>query len=304
MKKRFRLNDFVKSLRSVTPAEAGVQDSLDLLDSRFRGNDKNREIATFYGTIKSIFIIKRMDQGFTLIEVIITMTILGLILLIIFGAFRLGLSAWERGESIKEEFQKERIISQLISQQVKSMVPYKIKTQKAEGNYLAFEGKAHSLKFVSALSIKAKKPEGCVYVIYDFRKGGREGGRLILYEQRVLNKDFFEERPKEELEISLLEGISDVFFEYYREENKDKNWTEGWVEEWNAKEEKELPRALRIKITYPAHREGGKNEREREGIFSVPLLASISAHRFEEVKTSPVGSIRRSVSTGLQTPGY
>src|SRR5512136_2860583 len=84
--------------------------------------------------------------GFTLIEVVVTLTILGFILLIIFGAFRLGLSAWERGESTKEEYQKVRIISQLISQQLKSIVAYKIKTQQAEGNYLAFEGKAHSLR--------------------------------------------------------------------------------------------------------------------------------------------------------------
>ena len=108
------------------------------------------------------------NEGFTLIEVIVTLTVLSFILLIIFGAFRLGLSAWERGESIKEEYQKVRIITQLISQQIKSIVPYKIKTQKTEGNYLAFEGKAHSLKFVSALPIKAKQPEGFVYAIYEF----------------------------------------------------------------------------------------------------------------------------------------
>ena len=82
----------------------------------------------------------RSTTGFTLIEVIVTLTVLGFILLVIFGAFRLGLSAWERGESTKEEYQKVRIITQLISQQIKSSVPYKIKTQKAEGNYLAFEG--------------------------------------------------------------------------------------------------------------------------------------------------------------------
>ena len=178
-------------------------------------------------------------KGFTLIEVIVTLTVLGFILLIIFGAFRLGLSAWERGESIKEEYQKVRIITQLISRQIKSIVPYKIKTQKAEGDYLAFEGKAHSLKFVSALSIKAKQPEGFVYAIYEFKEGGREGGRLILYEQRALNRDFFEEEPKEELGVSLLEGISNVRFEYYQEEDQVKNRKEGWVEEWNAKEEKD-----------------------------------------------------------------
>jgi hypothetical protein len=45
------VDDLAKSLKTVTPAEAGVQISLNLLDSRFRGNDKNGEIATFCETI-------------------------------------------------------------------------------------------------------------------------------------------------------------------------------------------------------------------------------------------------------------
>lgn len=229
-----------------------------------------------------------MAQGFTLIEVIVTLTILGFILLMIFSVFRLGLSAWEKGESTKERGQKLRIVPQLISQQIKSIIPYKIKSEKAEGDFLAFEGKAHSLKFVSALPIKAKRPEGFVYVVYEFKEGGREGGRLVLYEQRVLNKDFFSEKPEEELGVSLLEGISQVRFEYYREEDLLKNRTPEWVEEWNAKEKKEIPQALKITIT-PA---GGKTEKEKS---SIALLASISANRFEEVRTAPlrVGPSRR-----------
>src|SRR5512136_1586864 len=81
-------------------------------------------------------------KGFTLVEVMITLTILGFILLIIFGGFRLSFSAWERGDSTKEELQRRRIITQLISQQIKSIVPYRIKTEKAEGDYLAFQGKS------------------------------------------------------------------------------------------------------------------------------------------------------------------
>lgn len=221
-----------------------------------------------------------LNTGFTLLEVTVTLTILGFILLIIFGAFRLGLSAWERGETTREEYQKLRAVSQLISRQVKSVVPYKIKAQKAEGDYLAFEGTPHSLKFVSALSLKARQPEGFVYVIYEFKEGRREGGQLILYEQRILNKDFFEGDPKEELGVSLFEGISNIRFEYFREEDLSKNRTEDWVEEWNAKEEKELPKAVKMTITYKS----GKNEKEE---IPLTILASISANQFEEVKTSP-----------------
>jgi general secretion pathway protein J len=218
--------------------------------------------------------------GFTLIEVIVTLTVLGFILLIIFGAFRLGLSAWERGESTKEEYQKVRIVSQLISQQIKSIVPYKIKTQKAEGDYLAFEGKAHSLKFVSALPLKAKQPEGFVYAIYEFREGGRERGRLVLYEQRALNKDFFEEETKEELGVSLLEGVSNVRFEYYQEEDPGENRIEGWVEEWSAKEEKKLPKAFKMTIIQ-------KNGKGRGEEFPMTIMTSLPAYQFEEVRTGP-----------------
>lgn len=235
--------------------------------------------------------------GFTLVEVMVTLTVLGFILLMIFGAFRLGLSAWERGESTKEEFQKARIISQLISQQIKSMVPYKIKTQKAEGDYLAFEGKGRSLRFVSALPIKAKQPEGFVYVVYEFKEGrGEEEGRLILYEQRALNRDFFKDELKEDSGISLLEEVSDVHFEYYQEGDPDKNKKEGWVEEWNAKEAKEFPKALKMTIL----QKNGKGQRET---LPITLMASLPAYRFEEVRTisTPLG--RRSIQQALPRPG-
>ena len=248
-------------------------------------------------TLKKESLIKIFSTtGFTLIEVIVTLTILGFILLILLGAFRLGLSAWERGESIREEYQKMRTATQLISQQIKSVVPYKIKTKKAEGDYLAFEGKPHSLKFVSTLSIKAKQPEGFVYVIYEFKEGGRDGGSLILYEQRVLNKDFFEERPKEELAVSLFEGISNLRFEYFREEDPEQNKAEGWVEEWIAKEEKELPKAFKMTMTY----KNGKRETKE---IPFTLLASVSANRFEEIKTTPVGLGRRAIRERLQREG-
>lgn len=233
--------------------------------------------------------------GFTLIEVVITLTVLGFILLMIFGAFRLGLSAWERGESTKEEYQQARIISQLISQQIKSMVPYKIKTKKAEGDYLAFEGKRHSLKFVSALSLKTNQPEGFVYAIYEFREGnGEKGGSLILYEQRALNRDFFEDPIKEEMGISLLEGVTSVQLEYYQAEDSSKNLKEGWLEEWDAKEAKEFPQALKMTIVKKNGKDKGKN-------FPITIVASLPSNRFDEIRIGPRG--RGTIQQRLQPQG-
>jgi general secretion pathway protein J len=223
-----------------------------------------------------------VSSGFTLIEVIVTLTILGFIVLMVSGTFRLGFSSWEKGDAIKEDYQKIRMFSQLASRQLKSLVPYKIKTEKAEGNYLAFDGKAHSLRFVSALAIKAKRPEGFVYVVYQFKDEGEKKGRLVFYEERALNRDFFEDDLKEDSAVTLFGGISQVRFEYYREADKEKSRTEEWVEEWNAKEEKELPRAVRMTVTY-------WNGRGKEEASPITVLAPVSAYQFEEM----TGLVRR-----------
>ena len=229
---------------------------------------------------KKIFF-RGQAAAFTLVEVMITLTIMGFILLMIFGVFRLGIAAWEKGEMSKEEYQRIRIASQLISRQLKSAVPYKVKTQKAEGDFLAFEGKARSLKFVSALSLRAKKTSGLVYAFYEFRQGEKGGGRLLLYEGRVLNKDFLEENPPEDAFVPIFEGLEEVRFEYYQEEDPEKNRTESWVEEWNAKEEKALPTALRVTVAFP---KGGEKTR---GVSTV-ILASLPSNRYEEVRTVPI----------------
>jgi general secretion pathway protein J len=232
---------------------------------------------------------RSVSSGFTLIEVIVTLTILGFIVLMVSGTFRLGLSSWEKGDSIKEDYQKIRMISQLVSRQMKSLVPYKIRTEKAEGNYLAFDGKAHSIRFVSALAIKAKRPEGFVYAVYQFKEDGDKEGRLVLYEQRALNRDFFEDELKEDSAMTLLGGISQVRFEYYREADEEKNRKEEWVEEWNAKEEKELPKAVRMTITF-------WNGKGREEASPMTVLATVSAYQFEEMR----GLVRR----GSQPRGF
>jgi general secretion pathway protein J len=239
------------------------------------------------------FLAAKTDGGFTLVEVMISLAIIGMISLMVFGVFRLGISAWERGDAHKDEFQKMRIVTQLISRQVKSIVPYKIKSQKAEGDYLAFEGKPRSLKFVSALSLRARQPEGFVYGVYEFKEGGSEGGQLILYEKRVLNRDFMEDDPKEDDAVPVLSDISEVKFEYYREEDLQKTKAAAWVDEWNTREEKELPKAVRMTLTQKK-----KDEKEREGKPLV-IMASLPSNRFEDVRVSP----GRRMIPGPMTPG-
>lgn len=228
------------------------------------------------------------ELGFTLIEALVTLTLLGWIVVILFGTFRLGLSAWDRGETIKEDYQKIRVLSDLLSRQIRSAFPYRVQTQKAEGDYLAFEGKPQALKFVSSLPMKRSRSEGFVFALYQFEEDEGGGGRLLFYEQKVLRRGFFEEEPNREKAEILIEGISKLSFEYYQEEDSSKNQGEEWLREWDGKEKKGLPKAIRLNLSL-------KNK-GRENSFS--LLLPISAYQFEPVKVFPM--IRRVLPRGVQ----
>jgi general secretion pathway protein J len=213
------------------------------------------------------------NSGFTLLELMVTFTILSLVVVMILGALRLGSASWEKGEERVEQYQKRRIVFDLLSQQMKSFFPYKIKAQKAEADYLAFLGETTSLRFVSAFSLKAKRQEGLVFVIYKVEEDRSSGKVLKVCERRVLNKNLLEETPDEEEFLTLVEGLSDLRFEYY-DEGKTTEETGEWVESWDAKEKKRLPSQLKMTLRWTDKRE------ELETPFLT--LVSLPAHVYDE----------------------
>ena len=64
--------------------------------------------------------LRNANKGFTLLELLISLTILGVIVVIIFGAFRIGIRAWEKGEKDVESRQRQRIVLDLSKQQLAS----------------------------------------------------------------------------------------------------------------------------------------------------------------------------------------
>jgi len=213
------------------------------------------------------------NLGFTLLELIVTLTILGFVLVMVLGLLRLGSGSWERGEAKADHYQKQRIVFNLLSQQVKSSFPYKIKAQKAEGDYIAFLGERDSLRFVSTFSATAKRPEGLVFVIYRVEEGKDAGKILKVFEKRVLNKDFMEETPEEEQFLTLLENLSEFGFEYFQEGEEEEEVGE-WAESWDGKDKRELPRQMRMVAKW-----GGT---KREGEETLTTLVAIPTFRYDD----------------------
>jgi len=213
------------------------------------------------------------ESGFTLLELVVTFTILSLVMVMILGALRLGSASWEKGEERTETIQKKRIVLDLLSQQMRSSFPYRIKSQKAEADFIVFQGSSDSLRFVSAFSLKAKRQEGLVFVIYQIEEGRASGKTLKIYEKRVLNKNFLEETPNEEEFLTLVEGLSELKFEYFNE-GEGKEETGEWVESWDAKDKKVLPGQVKVTATWKEKKEGMES--------ALPTVVSLPARVYDD----------------------
>jgi general secretion pathway protein J len=167
--------------------------------------------------------------GFTLIEIILAMTIMSIVTLIVGSVFRLGINAWEKGEAETEETQKLRILSGLISQQVKSAYPYRMMYE--DESSVIFEGDENSMIFVTTLTEASYA--GFKWVRYMYDDG------VLYYKEGMLPDKELHDKIEGDEEVFDPE-IGEVTFSYFdaREEE--------WLDSWEFGEG--FPDAVRIKI--------------------------------------------------------
>jgi len=181
--------------------------------------------------------VKRRNQnnsgwsaGFTLFEVVVAFMIFTLVLLGIGQGLYISQNAWERGEAETGETQRLRILSAMISQQLKSAHPYKIKIDN-EGVVL-FEGEEESILFATVLADHTYG--GFKWVKYSFKDGTLHYNEGMLPDKEVMDHVDDDEE--------LLEAdIEAVKFEYYFAEEEE------WQDAWEM--DKGMPDAVKITVS-------------------------------------------------------
>lgn len=153
--------------------------------------------------------------GFTLVEVIIAMVILSFVALIIGSGFRLGIDAWEKGSNETDEIHKYRVLYVLMSQQIKSAYPYKIKID--EKKVIVFKGESDSVMF--AIASNDTFFSGFKWIRYKYKDGA------LLYKEGMLPDKKLFEMTSDNDEI-IESKIGDVKFSYRASD--DGEWKESW----------------------------------------------------------------------------
>jgi prepilin-type N-terminal cleavage/methylation domain-containing protein len=87
------------------------------------------------------------EAGFTLLELLISMTILALIFVTVLGALGVGSKSWESGELRAEENQRTRTLFDTLARELSMIYPLRVKVQ--DRDVIAFNGKPDSLSFAT-----------------------------------------------------------------------------------------------------------------------------------------------------------
>jgi prepilin-type N-terminal cleavage/methylation domain-containing protein len=178
-------------------------------------------------------LVLRVDHGFTLLELMISFAIIGIIIVIIIGAMRLGLRSVDSGEKRIEAIERFRTSLNIIDSQIQSEIPLTY-VEDANTKYY-FKGEREFLQFSTNYSIWGGE-KGYVIVTYTVETG--ENGKQILYASENLVG------LEAKRDTKLFDNFEKIYFEYFF---RDPTEEEGkWVEQWT--DDVSIPEKVRIHL--------------------------------------------------------
>jgi len=205
-------------------------------------------------------------RGFTLVELLIAITLSIVIFIILLAAMRLGYKSQATGTERSEQAQKVRILCDRFAWLLRGTYPFYIK--KIDQQKLFFEGKSDQAGFVtSSVDAYGSGPEdqgGLKWVsIFTDREG------LKIREKVYFLEDVFDDSGGK---IYLLDpDVNKIAFEYL---DIPEGETQGsWVSEWDPEDKETLPAAVKVQMTMER---GGKK------IELPELIVRITAQRKTE----------------------
>jgi hypothetical protein len=202
-------------------------------------------------------------RGFTLLELLISITLSIVILVILLAAMRLGYKSQAKGTEKSEQAQKVRILGDRVAWLIRGAYPYYLNT--ADEQKIFFDGKSDSAGFVtSSVDLHGTGPEDRAGLKWISIFTDREG--LKIREKVFFLEDVFDDSNGK---VYILDPeVSRIEFEYYEIPEGE---TQGdWVSEWDPDDKETIPSAVKVRMTLE------KNGKETE----LPeIIVRISAQR-------------------------
>jgi general secretion pathway protein J len=185
---------------------------------------------------------RRAEGGFTLLELLIAITLLGLLLAALFGGLRLGARAWERSEERLDQSARLQVVHNFLRDRLAQAYPLE-REEGAERSTLVFAGDADTLQFVTLM------PEYLGAGFAEFTLAVDDQSEVMNLVVRWRRFDPVDLPPAdEEPQVKvLLEDIERLEIAYFGALGQDQPalWHDQWLEV------RQLPQLVRIRVIFP-----------------------------------------------------
>ena len=206
--------------------------------------------------------------GFSLIEVMVAITILALMSAIMFSGFRLAMTGYVESQKRIDARARERVLEDMVRRQIGSLFPLRPTADflESEGgvglaqaisgdiapNQLAlsqiplFYGTDEAVTFITVAPLMLIENPGLTVVRYGLAEdeyGVRYFGAM---ESRFSGLASFQEMVDipQGKPLPIVEAVDDLHFEYYGYDPESQTYD--WYEEWRGDETQSIPSAIRI----------------------------------------------------------
>ncbi len=175
---------------------------------------------------------KTKQLGFSLMEVIIVMTMLSLIMVMVYSGVNTSRKMAYKGIQRIDASNEVRVVQNLIRRQISRILPMAFKEE--DNSFVIFEGDADHIMYVSPMPGYLGKGGPHVQLIEIVNA---KGGKILQFSHWLLN-DSLEEGDFDDSEqepVVLLENIKDAQFSFMKldEEGEPGDWENEWEEPEN-----------------------------------------------------------------------
>jgi len=166
-------------------------------------------------------------HGFTLVEVLVAMTLLSLVLVTLYSGLYSAGQSWQAGERQIKANENQRLELAFLQKKISSAIPLTL--YDAQYNKVLFEGEEDSISFVSTLP--SHRGGEWVYLI-TLRPVEQDSGKVLelAYEPIRTIMDLPDDESTDATVLTLIENLGIIEFRYFGSEriNLEPDWYSTW----------------------------------------------------------------------------
>lgn len=182
------------------------------------------------------------SSGFTLLEVLVAIVLLGLVATLLSGGLRFGTRVWQRGEDHLQALAGMQSVHAVLRRELAQVAP--VSALGDDSGWIAFEGMPTYVRFVGVAPAEVMiggDYDITIGVSYD------DVARHLVMAWRLLAESMpGDVSAPERDQVLLLRDVKDVSFAFFGADEGDApQWHEMWVERTT------LPLLVRVSVSFP-----------------------------------------------------